>query len=70
MKTLSYVLAAEEEIEKGKHYYFGQLWDGEGEASDFFEDKTIAIGNEVIAFEIEKDNTDPMATLVKVTDIY
>ena len=29
MKTLSYVLGQEREIEISQEYYFGQLWDGE-----------------------------------------
>ena len=31
MKTLSYIYGKEEEIEIGGKYYFGQLWDGDGD---------------------------------------
>ena len=31
MKTLSYILGSEEEIVINKEYYFGQLWDGNGD---------------------------------------
>lgn len=31
LNTLSYVLGAENTIEAGKEYYFGQLWDGNGD---------------------------------------
>lgn len=35
LNTLSYVLGAENTIEAGKEYYFGQLWDGNGDGKSF-----------------------------------
>ena len=31
LNTLSYVLGTEDTIETGREYYFGQLWDGDGD---------------------------------------
>lgn len=72
MKTLSYVLGREREIEIGQKYYFGQLWDGEnGDASELLESGAVSPDEEnVIAFEVIENADDPLETLVKVTDIY
>lgn len=45
MKTLSYVNAVTEEIEIGKDYYFGQLWneDNAGDGNELLEDHTVAM---------------------------
>ena len=71
MKTLSYVLGQEREIEIGQEYYFGQLWDGEGDGEELLESGTVSLDEEnVVAFEIVENADDPLKTLVKVTDIY
>lgn len=72
MKTLSYILGQEREIKIGKEYYFGELWDGEGDIEELLESGAVSPDNEnVVAFEILKPSTDePIKTLVKVTDIY
>ncbi len=72
MKTLSYVLGEEREIEIGQKYYFGQLWAGEGAGEELLESGTVSPDNEsVVAFEIlEEDPDDICTTLVKVLDIY
>ena len=71
MKTLSYVLGQEREIEIGQEYYFGQLWDGEGDGEELLESGAISPDEEnVVAFEIVENADDPLETLVKVTDIY
>lgn len=71
MKTLSYVLGQEREIEIGQEYYFGQLWDGEGDGEELMESGTVSPdGENVIAFEVIENADDPLETLVKVTDIY
>lgn len=72
MKTLSYVLGEEREIEIGQKYYFGQLWDGEnGDANELLESGAVSPNEEnVIAFEIIENADNPLETLVKVTDIY
>lgn len=71
MKTLSYVLGREREIEIGQEYYFGQLWDGEGDGEELLESGTVSPDEEnVVAFEIVENADDPLETLVKVTDIY
>lgn len=71
MMTLSYVLGREREIEIGQEYYFGQLWDGEGDGEELLESGTVSPDEEnVVAFEIVENANDPLETLVKVTDIY
>ena len=72
MKTLSYVLGQEREIEIDKEYYFGQLWDGEnGDANELLESGAVSPdGENVIAFEVIENAENPLETLVKVTDIY
>lgn len=71
MMTLSFNYAQEEEIEIGKEYYFGQLWDGEGDGEELLKSKSVSSDNEnVVAFEISEENSDILRTLVKVTDIY
>lgn len=71
MKTLSYVLGQEREIEIGQEYYFGQLWDGEGDGEELMESGAVSPdGENVIAFEVIENADDPLEILVKVTDIY
>lgn len=72
MKTLSYVLGQEREIEVGQEYYFGQLWDGEdGDAEELLESGTVSPdGENVVAFEIQESAENALETLVKVVDIY
>lgn len=71
MKTLSYVLGNEEEILIDKKYYFGQLWDGEGDGEELLESGSISLDNEnVVAFEIVEKAENIDETLVKVTEIY
>lgn len=71
MKTLSYVLGNEEEILIDKKYYFGQLWDGEGDSEELLESGSISLDNEnVVAFEIVEKAENIDETLVKVTEIY
>lgn len=71
MRTLSYVLGYERKIEIGQEYYFGQLWDGEGDGEELMESGTVSPdGENVIAFDVIENADDPLETLVKVTDIY
>ena len=71
MKTLSYVLGTEREIEIGQECYFGQLWDGKGDGEELLESGAVSPDEEnVIAFEVIENADDPLETLVKVTDIY
>ena len=71
MMTLSFNYAQEEKIEIGKEYYFGQLWDGEGDGEELLQSGSVSPDNEnVVAFEILEENSDILRTLVKVTDIY
>ena len=75
MKTLSFLCATEEEIEVGKEYYFGQLWDGNGDGEELLNSKSIWLGDDendmpVIAdFEIIENNDDILKTAIKVLDI-
>lgn len=72
MKSLSYVLGTETEIEVGKELYFGQIWDGNGDGWELLEDGSVSPdGENVVAFQIvEKNNEDALKSIVKVTDIY
>lgn len=77
MKTLSYYLGYESEIKRRKHYYFGQLWDGNGDGKELLDSESIAIYKEksdifiVVAFKvIIERNNDIMKSLVEITDIY
>lgn len=73
LNTLSYVLGAENTIEAGKEYYFGQLWDGNGDGEELLESGAIAVyqdGQEfIVDFEILESAEDILQTRVKVTGI-
>ena len=70
MKTLSYIYAAEEEIEIGNTYYFGQLWDGEGEGQELLESRGISIDDVLVEFEVIEVHTDILKSIVRVIGIY
>ena len=72
MKTLSYVLGQEREIEIGQEYYFGQLWDGEdGNADEILESKSVSLdGENTVSFEIIENAENQLETRVKIIDIY
>lgn len=71
MMTLSYVLGNIEEIKIGQKYYFGQLWDGEGDGEELMESGAISPDNEsTVAFEVAEKAEDLAQTVVRVTDIY
>lgn len=70
MKTLSYILGSEEEIVINEEYYFGQLWDGNGDGEKLLESGAISPdGENVVAFKVVKKSEDILETIVKVTDI-
>lgn len=76
MKTLSYVLGSEREIVKGGEYYFGQLWDGNGESErgkELLESGSICVTDEadpdeseIFDFNIIEPNEDILQTVVKI----
>lgn len=68
MKTFG----TDREIKIGKEYGLRELWDGGfGDAEDILKSGTVSPDEEnVAAFEIVKKDSDPMFTVVKVTDIY
>ena len=71
MKTLSYILGSEEEIVINEEYYFGQLWDGNGDGEELLESGTISPdGENVVAFEVVKKADNMLETVIRVTDIY
>ena len=71
MKTLSFDKGFEEEIIIGNQYYFGQLWDGNGDANNLLDECSVSPNNEnVVEFEILERSESPLDTVVKVTDIY
>ena len=71
MKTLTYILgSSEEKIIINGEYYFGQLWDGNGNGEELLESGAISPDNEnVVAFEVVKKAEDILETVIKVTDI-
>lgn len=73
LNTLSYVLGTEDTIEADKEYFFGQLWDGNGDGEELLESGAIAVyqdGEEfIVDFEIMESAKDILQTRVKVTGI-
>ena len=73
LNTLSYVLGTEDTIEAGREYYFGQLWDGNGDGEELLDSGAIAVyqdGEELIVdFEILEPTEDILQTRVKVIGI-
>ena len=71
MKTLSYILgSSEEEIVINEEYYFGQLWNGDGNGEELLESGAISPdGENIVAFEVVKKSEDILETVIKVTDI-
>lgn len=73
MKTLSYILGTEQEIEIGKELYFGQLWDGEDDGEELLESGAISIcgDNEefIVDFEVVSREDEIGNSIVKITDI-
>lgn len=71
MKTLSYILGSEEEIVINREYYFGQLWNGNGDGEELLESGAISLnGENVVAFEIIEKADNILETVIRVTDIY
>ena len=72
MKTLTYILGSlEEKIIINGEYYFGQLWDGNGDGEELLESGTISPdGENVVAFEVVKKADNMLETVIRVTDIY
>lgn len=76
MKTLSYILGAEQEIEVGAELYFGQLWDGDGDGEELLNSSSVCLGEDknrmpvIVAFEIVERDEDILNTVVRVADIY
>lgn len=73
LNTLSYVYGQDDTIEVGEEYYFGQLWDGNGDGEELLESETIAVyqdGEEyIVDFEILESAEDILQTRVKVIGI-
>lgn len=72
INTLSYILG-EDTIEAGREYYFGQLWDGNGDGVELLESGAIAVYQDdeeyIVDFEILEAAEDILQTRVKVTGI-
>ena len=72
LNTLSYALGTDDTIEAGKEYYFGQLWDGNGDGEELLKSGAIAVyqdGEYIVDFEILEAAEDILKTRVKVTGI-
>lgn len=80
MKTFSYLMGREREIEIGEDYYLGQLWDGSGDIEDIIEgnrEGSVWVGDDedgmpvIVTFTYDKlDHEEPMNTVVTVTNIF
>lgn len=72
MKILSYILgSSEEKIIINGEYYFGQLWNGDGNGEELLESGAISPdGENIVAFEVVKKANDILETIVRVTDMY
>lgn len=73
LNTLSYVLGNNDTIETGKTYYFGQLWDGNGDGEELLKSGAIAVYQDdeefIVDFEILESAEDILQTRVKVIGI-
>nr|DAH50831.1 MAG TPA: hypothetical protein [Caudoviricetes sp.] len=73
LNTLSYVYGQNDTIEVGEEYYFGQLWDGNGDGEELLESGAIAVyqdGEEyIVDFEVLESAEGILQTRVKVTGI-
>ena len=70
MLTISYVYGEKEEIELGKTYYFGEIWDGMGDGEELLKSGTISLDDVLIDFEVIEENTDILKSIVRVIGIY
>ena len=73
LNTLSYILGQNDTIETEKIYFFGQLWDGDGDGEELLESGAIAVyqdGEEhIVDFEVVETDEDVLKAIVRVTDI-
>lgn len=73
LNTLSYVLGDNDIIGTDKTYYFGQLWDGDGDGNELLESGAIAVYQDseeyIVDFDIVEPSEDILQTVVKVTGI-
>ena len=69
MKTLSYIYGQEEEIKIGNIYYFGQLWNGNGDYKLLLAIGIVGIEDILVEFEVIEVHTDILKSIVKVTGI-
>ena len=70
MLTIRYDYGEREEIELGKTYYFGELWDGIGDGDELLKRGTISIDDILVDFELIEENTDILKSIVEVIGIY
>lgn len=77
LKGYSYILSnGENEIREGSLYYFGELWDGDGDGEELLESGAICIRDnetedfKTVHFETVEKGSDIMSTTVKVTSIF
>lgn len=73
MKTLSYVNRTGKEIEEGKAYHFGEIWDGDGDGEQLLKDGclyTYSEGEEIlIEFNVLQYSVDILEVLVEIACI-
>lgn len=75
LKTLGYKSEMVQDVEIGNAYFFGELWDGDGEGEELLESGSIAMVDEdgediIVDFELEGEVEEVIAdTLVLVTSL-
>ena len=70
MLTICYDYGEKEDIELGKIYYFGEIWDGIGDGEELLKRGTISIDDVLVDFEVIQENTDILKSVVEVIGIY
>ncbi len=66
LRTESYIYGNREFIEAGEIYYFGELWDGDGDGEELLKSGAIAIRDEVVNFEVLEFAEDLLQAEVKI----
>lgn len=81
LMTESYNYLPKEEIKVGEEYYFGQLWDEEGDEEELLKSGCIGIYDDskpsffgcdnwvIVRFDIIEKNDNVLDTVVKITEI-
>ena len=75
IKAESYIKGTDETLEVGEKYYFGQLWDGNGDGQELLESGQTTVYDEeendhVCNFEVIKKEEDVSESVVLIKSIW